>query len=67
MLDCDWNPSNDAQAMARIHRQGQERVCVVYRILTVGTIDEKVYQRQLTKQALSESLMVRLSAEQARS
>ncbi|GAA5865026.1 hypothetical protein JCM8547_007686 [Rhodosporidiobolus lusitaniae] len=57
MLDADWNPSNDAQAMARIHREGQKNVCYLYRFFTAGTIDEKVFQRQITKQALSRSIM----------
>ncbi|GAA5972110.1 hypothetical protein JCM11641_002499 [Rhodosporidiobolus odoratus] len=57
MLDADWNPSTDAQAMARIHREGQKRTCIIYRFFTSGTIDEKIFQRQLTKLALSSSIM----------
>ncbi|GAA6045127.1 hypothetical protein NBRC10513_007525 [Rhodotorula toruloides] len=56
-IDSDWNPSNDLQAMARIHREGQKRTCVIYRFLTVGTIDEVIYQRQITKQDVSEAVM----------
>ncbi|GAA5989028.1 hypothetical protein JCM10908_006278 [Rhodotorula pacifica] len=56
-IDSDWNPSNDLQAMARIHREGQTRICVIYRFLTSGTVDEVIYQRQLTKLALSGSIM----------
>ena len=40
MLDLDWNPATDAQAMARIYRQGQKKECFVYRLLTSGTIEE---------------------------
>ncbi|GAA6005232.1 hypothetical protein JCM11491_002629 [Sporobolomyces phaffii] len=57
LLDSEWNPSTDLQAMARIHRDGQEKTCVLYRFLTAGTIDEKIYQRQITKIALSGSVM----------
>ncbi|GAA5946252.1 hypothetical protein JCM3765_000170 [Sporobolomyces pararoseus] len=57
LLDSEWNPSTDLQAMARIHREGQTRTCVIYRFLTSGTIDEKIYQRQITKIALSGSVM----------
>ncbi|GAA5945928.1 hypothetical protein JCM10213_006186 [Rhodosporidiobolus nylandii] len=57
MLDADWNPSTDAQAMARIHREGQQRTCIIYRFFTAGTIDEKIFQRQITKLALSNSVM----------
>lgn len=37
------------QAMARIWRDGQTRPCTIYRLLTTGAIDEKMYQRQLMK------------------
>lgn len=57
LFDVDWNPSNDAQAMARIHRDGQKQPVVIYRLLTTGTIDEKIFQRQLSKQDLSNSLI----------
>ncbi|KAH8119362.1 P-loop containing nucleoside triphosphate hydrolase protein [Phellopilus nigrolimitatus] len=57
LIDSDWNPSHDLQAMARIHRDGQKRPVFIYRLLTAGTIDEKIYQRQVTKLGLSESLM----------
>lgn len=35
--------------MARIWRDGQKKACVVYRLLTTGTIDEKIFQRQMQK------------------
>ncbi|EIN11409.1 hypothetical protein PUNSTDRAFT_141784 [Punctularia strigosozonata HHB-11173 SS5] len=57
LIDSDWNPSHDLQAMARIHRDGQKRPVFIYRFLTAGTIDEKIYQRQVTKLGLSDSLM----------
>jgi len=42
--DHDWNPSNDAQAMDRAHRLGQMRQVTVYRLITRGTIDERIVQ-----------------------
>ncbi|KIM23797.1 hypothetical protein M408DRAFT_332159 [Serendipita vermifera MAFF 305830] len=57
LVDGDWNPSHDLQAMARIHRDGQKRTVFIYRLLTAGTIDEKIYQRQITKMGLSEAMM----------
>lgn len=39
--------------MARIWRPGQTRKVFIYRLLTTGTIEEKIYQRQITKQGLS--------------
>ncbi|KIK99085.1 hypothetical protein PAXRUDRAFT_823120 [Paxillus rubicundulus Ve08.2h10] len=57
LIDSDWNPSHDLQSMARIHRDGQKRPVFIYRFLTAGTIDEKIFQRQVTKIGLSNSLM----------
>ncbi|EJT99579.1 hypothetical protein DACRYDRAFT_109677 [Dacryopinax primogenitus] len=53
LLDSSWNPAHDLQAMARIHRDGQKRPVHIYRFLTVGTIDEKVYMRQVIKTGLT--------------
>lgn len=57
LYDIDWNPANDMQAMARIWRDGQKHVVYIYRLLTTGTIEEKVYQRQISKQGLSGAVM----------
>ncbi|CUS08940.1 unnamed protein product [Tuber aestivum] len=57
LFDLDWNPATDAQAMARIHRDGQRREVKIYRMLTTGCFDEKIYQRQLTKTGLADSVM----------
>ena len=57
LFDVDWNPSTDLQAMARIHRDGQRRDCKIYRLLTKGALDEKIFQRQVTKLGLADSVM----------
>ncbi|KAI9725872.1 MAG: helicase [Chrysothrix sp. TS-e1954] len=57
LFDVDWNPSTDLQAMARIHRDGQTRPCKIYRLLTMGALDEKIYQRQLMKRSLADSVV----------
>lgn len=49
LVDSHWNPAMDLQAMARVWRDGQKLPCVVYRLLTTGTLEEKVYQRQRAK------------------
>ncbi|KAI4504659.1 hypothetical protein M0802_000209 [Mischocyttarus mexicanus] len=54
LFDSDWNPASDAQAMARIWRQGQKKDVYIYRLLMLGTIEEKIYQRQISKTNLSE-------------
>uniref|UniRef100_A0A8D0GWF4 RAD54 like n=1 Tax=Sphenodon punctatus TaxID=8508 RepID=A0A8D0GWF4_SPHPU len=53
MFDPDWNPANDEQAMARVWRDGQKKACYIYRLLSTGTIEEKIFQRQTHKKALS--------------
>lgn len=53
LYDIDWNPATDIQAMARVWRDGQRRMVHIYRLLTTGTIEEKIYQRQISKQGLS--------------
>ncbi|NXO37815.1 RAD54 protein, partial [Locustella ochotensis] len=53
MFDPDWNPANDEQAMARVWRDGQKKMCYIYRLLSTGTIEEKIFQRQTHKKALS--------------
>ncbi|CAG2166051.1 unnamed protein product [Oppiella nova] len=53
MYDPDWNPANDGQAMARVWRDGQRKQCYIYRLLSTGTIEEKIFQRQTHKKALS--------------
>ena len=57
LFDVDWNPAIDTQAMARIHRDGQKRPCIVYRLLMTGALDEKIWQRQVTKLGLASSVM----------
>lgn len=43
--------------MARVWRDGQKRPVLVYRLATSGTIEEKIFQRQITKQGLGGGLM----------
>lgn len=57
LFDVDWNPATDLQAMARIHRDGQKRPVMIYRFLMAGGMDEKIYQRQITKMGLADSVM----------
>ena len=52
LFDMDWNPATDLQAMARVWRDGQRHRVHVYRLVTAGSIEEKIYQRQVTKQGL---------------
>jgi len=53
LFDPDWNPAADQQALARVWRDGQRKDCFVYRFIATATIEEKIFQRQSHKQALS--------------
>lgn len=55
-----------SQAMARIWRDGQKRKVFVYRLLSSNTIEERMYQRQITKQGLS-GVVVDLKSTDSRS
>ncbi|KAM6215655.1 DNA repair and recombination protein RAD54B [Rhynchocyon petersi] len=57
LYDIDWNPATDIQAMSRVWRDGQKHPVHIYRLLTTGTIEEKIYQRQISKQGLSGAVM----------
>eukprot|EP00746_Dinoflagellata_sp_MGD_P164449 gnl/MRDRNA2_/MRDRNA2_93079_c0_seq1.p1 gnl/MRDRNA2_/MRDRNA2_93079_c0~~gnl/MRDRNA2_/MRDRNA2_93079_c0_seq1.p1 ORF type:complete len:1047 (-),score=205.85 gnl/MRDRNA2_/MRDRNA2_93079_c0_seq1:46-3186(-) len=45
LFDSDWNPQADMQAMARVHRIGQTKKVHVYRLVTRGTVEERIVQR----------------------
>ena len=53
IYDPAWNPAADSQSVDRAYRIGQTRDVVVYRLVTCGTVEEKVYRRQVFKGGLS--------------
>ncbi|KNC80608.1 hypothetical protein SARC_07031 [Sphaeroforma arctica JP610] len=57
IYDPDWNPSTDMQARERAWRIGQERDVTVFRLLTQGAIEEKMYHRQIFKQFLANRVL----------
>jgi SNF2 family DNA or RNA helicase len=68
-----WNPAVEAQATDRAHRIGQARVVTIYKLICVGSVEEKVLQLQGAKRALladvfeaSEAAASRLSLDDLR-
>ncbi len=52
-----WNPAVENQATDRAHRIGQKHTVHVFKLVTEGTIEEKIYQLQKIKQKLSERVI----------
>ncbi|TPX34202.1 hypothetical protein SmJEL517_g03103 [Synchytrium microbalum] len=56
-VEHDWNPMKDLQAMDRAHRIGQKRVVNVYRLITRGTLEEKIMGLQKFKLNIASSVV----------
>uniref|UniRef100_M4BF79 Helicase C-terminal domain-containing protein n=1 Tax=Hyaloperonospora arabidopsidis (strain Emoy2) TaxID=559515 RepID=M4BF79_HYAAE len=57
IFDPSWNPAHDCQAQDRAYRIGQTKDVQVYRLITLGTIEEMIYVRQIYKQQLSDTTL----------
>ncbi len=57
VIDPWWNPSVERQAIDRAHRIGQTRSVNVYRLITTGTIEEKIQALQAKKKDLFDALV----------
>ncbi|MBE7462129.1 MAG: DEAD/DEAH box helicase [Planctomycetes bacterium] len=55
--DHDWNPANDRQAQDRAYRIGQTRVVNVYKLVSQGTVEEKILARQALKRDLADTIV----------
>lgn len=58
-LEHDWNPTKDLQAMDRAHRMGQKRTVNVYRLITRGTLEEKIMSMQKFKTHIANTVVNR--------
>ncbi|KAF8793895.1 TATA-binding protein-associated factor 172 like protein [Argiope bruennichi] len=56
-VEHDWNPMKDLQAMDRAHRIGQKKVVNVYRLITRGTLEEKIMGLQKFKLSVANSVI----------
>ncbi|WP_236919030.1 DEAD/DEAH box helicase [Ereboglobus luteus] len=57
LLDPWWNPAVEAQAVDRVHRIGQSNTVFVYRMVTAGTIEERIQSLKDSKRGLFERLV----------
>ncbi|XP_067269700.1 DNA excision repair protein ERCC-6-like 2 isoform X2 [Pseudorasbora parva] len=62
LFDPTWNPANDLQAIDRAYRIGQCRDVTVFRLISLGTVEEIIYLRQIYKQQLQSSVIGRENA-----
>ncbi|ANB15712.1 Irc5p [Sugiyamaella lignohabitans] len=54
IFDSDWNPQQDLQAMDRVHRIGQTKPVVIYRLATSNTVEQKLLERAGAKRKLEQ-------------
>lgn len=57
LYDSDWNPQCDLQAMDRCHRIGQTRPVIVYRLVTRGTVEQRIVEMAGAKRRLEKLIM----------
>lgn len=62
LLDPWWNPAVEAQAVDRVHRIGQAKRVVVYRLVTPGTIEDRIERLKQSKAELFSNLLSDLNA-----
>ncbi|MEO0795930.1 MAG: DEAD/DEAH box helicase [Verrucomicrobiota bacterium] len=61
LLDPWWNPAVEAQAIDRVHRIGQKKVVFVYRMITAGTIEQRIQRLKAEKRELFDQAVGNLS------
>ena len=57
IVDPWWNPAAEDQAMGRAHRIGQQRPVTVYRLVTAGSIEERIVDMHRDKRSLADGIL----------
>lgn len=57
LVDPAWNPAMDAQAIDRVHRIGQTKEVVVYRLIGAAAIEDKMFRLQVFKQGIAKTAL----------
>ena len=57
IVDPWWNPAAEDQAMGRAHRIGQQRPVTVYRLVTAGSIEERIVELHADKRTLADGIL----------
>jgi superfamily II DNA or RNA helicase len=57
LFDPWWNPAVEAQAIDRTHRIGQTRTVIAYRLISQGTVEERIWELQQRKSALARGIL----------
>ncbi|WP_396267768.1 SNF2-related protein [Ideonella sp.] len=57
IVDPWWNPAAEDQASGRAHRMGQQRPVTVYRLVTQGSVEERILQMHHDKRSLADSML----------
>jgi superfamily II DNA or RNA helicase len=57
IVDPWWNPAAEDQASGRAHRMGQQRPVTVYRLVTAGSVEERIIELHRDKRGLAEGML----------
>lgn len=57
LLDPWWNPAVEAQAIDRAHRIGQQKNVFAYKLISAGTVEERILELQARKKALADAIV----------